>query len=117
MDSGFGRALVSLARQPPVGMVSWHPPILSGLHLFSHSHFGAVLRERNLVHESSHEVKSAPVTEKQPLEFGRIRDGLAIKAFSFISHNNRYFPIHAASAGQMNLLLGIFIISMNDSVG
>jgi hypothetical protein len=56
------------------------------------------------------------VTEKQPSEFGRIWDGLAIKAFSFIPHNNRYFPIHAASAGQMNLLFGIFIIAMNHSV-
>src|SRR6266446_4289550 len=101
-------------------MVSWHAgcaPILSELHLFSHSHHGAVLLERNLVHESSHEVKSAPVTEKQPSEFGWIGDGLAIKAFSFIPHNNRYFPIHAASACQMNLLLGIFIIAMNHSVG
>src|SRR5258705_12765053 len=101
-------------------MVSWHAgcaPILSGSHLFSHSHYGTVLRERNLVHESSHEVKSAPVTEKQPLEFGRIGDGLAIKAFSFIPHNNRYFPIHAASAGQMNLLLRFFIIAMNSRVG
>jgi hypothetical protein len=61
-------------------------------------------------------VKSAPVTEKQPLEFGRIGDGLAIKAFSFIPHNNRYFSIHAASAGQMNVLLGVFIIAMNHSV-
>jgi len=62
-------------------------------------------------------VKSAPVTEKQPLEFGRIGDGLAIKAFSFIPHNNRYFSIHAASASQMNLLLRIFTIAMNHSVG
>jgi len=61
-------------------------------------------------------VKSAPVTEKQPLEFGRIGHGLAIKAFSFIPHNNRYFSIHAASAGQMNVLLGVFIIAMNNSV-
>src|SRR5258708_30039521 len=100
-------------------MVSWHAgcaPILSGFHLFSHSHYGAVLRERNLVHESSHEVKSAPVTEKQPLEFGRIGHGLAIRAFSFIPHNNRYFSIHAASAGQMNLLVGIFAVSVNHGV-
>jgi len=57
------------------------------------------------------------VTEKQPLEFGRIGHGLAIKAFSFIPHNNRYFSIHAASAAQMNLLVRIFTVSVNHSVG
>ena len=62
-------------------------------------------------------MKSAPVTEKQPLEFGRIRDGLAIKAFSFIPHHNRYFSIHAESAAQMNLLVGIFTVSVNHCVG
>src|SRR5258708_27822818 len=100
-------------------MVSWHAgcaPILSGFHLFSHSHYGAVLRERNLVHESSHEVKSAPVTEKQPLEFGRIGHGLAIKAFSFIPHNNRYFSIHAASAGQIEGLFWGFLLSLHSNV-
>jgi hypothetical protein len=88
-----------------------------GFHSFSHSHYSAVLFERNLVHEHSHEVKSAPVSEKQPLWFGRIGDGTAIKAFSFIPHHNRYFPIHATSAAQMNLLVGIFTVSVNHSVG
>ena len=86
-------------------------------HSLSHSHYGAVLFERHLVHERSHEVKSAPVSEKQPLRFGRIEDSTAIKAFSFIPHHNRYFSIHAASAAQMNLLVGIFTVSMSHSVG
>jgi hypothetical protein len=88
-----------------------------GSHSFSHSHYSAVFFERNLVHERSHEVKSAPVSEKQPLRFGRIGDGTAIKALSFIPHHNRYFSIHAESAGQMNLLVGIFTVSVNHSVG
>src|SRR6266852_2882016 len=92
-------------------------PILSGFHSFSHSHYSAILFERHLVHERSHEVKSAPVREKQPLRFGRIGDGTAIKAFSFIPHHNRYFSIHAASAAQMNLLVRIFTVSVNHSVG
>jgi hypothetical protein len=88
-----------------------------GFHSFSHSHYSAVIFERNLVHERPHEVKSAPVSEKQPLRFSRIGDGTAIKAFSFIPHHNRYFSIHAASAAHMNLLLGIFTVSVNHSVG
>ena len=51
------------------------------------------------------------------MRFGRIGDGTAIKAFSFIPHHNRYFSIHAASAAQMNLLVGIFTVSVNHSVG
>jgi hypothetical protein len=45
------------------------------------------------------------VSEKKPLRFGRIGDGTAIKAFSFIPHHNRYFSTHAESAAQMTSAL------------
>jgi hypothetical protein len=86
-------------------------------HPFSHSNHSAVLFERNLVHQRFHEVKSAPVSEKQPLGFGWIGDYSAIKTFSFVPHANQYLPIHAAAAGDVNLLLLILVIAMNHRVG
>jgi len=88
-----------------------------GHHALSHSNDCPVLFERNLVHERSYEVKSATVSEKQPLVFGWIGDCSAIKAFSFVPHANQYLPIHAAAAGDVNLLLMILVIAVNHRVG
>jgi hypothetical protein len=86
-------------------------------HSFSHSNHRAVLFERNFVHERPHEVKSAPVSEKQSLDFGWIGDRSAIKALSLIPHGDQYLSIHAAAAGDVNLLLLILVIAMNHRVG
>src|ERR1700674_2572220 len=51
---------------------------------FSHSHHGTVLFERNVVHQCSHQVKSAPGSHKQPFGFGRVPDCTGIKTFSRI---------------------------------
>jgi hypothetical protein len=88
-----------------------------GFHLFSHSNHPAVLFERNLVHQRFHEVKSTPVSEKQPLGFGRIGDYSAIKAFSFVPNANQYLPVRAAAADDVNLLLLILAIAVNHCVG
>ena len=57
------------------------------------------------------------MVEKQALRFGRIGDTSAIKAFSFIPHDNRHFSIHTAPAAQMSLLLWVFTIAVNHGVG
>jgi hypothetical protein len=54
-------------------------------------------------------VKPAPVGVKKALGFGWIGDYPVIKAFSFVPHANQYLPIHAAAAGDVNLLLMIFV--------
>ena len=84
--------------------------------MFSHSNHRAVVFERNLIHQRFHEVKSAPVSEKQPPGLGWIGDYSAIKALSFIPHTNQYLPIHAAAAGDVNLLLMILVIPVNHRV-
>jgi hypothetical protein len=86
-------------------------------HSFSHSNHCAALFERNLIHQRFHEVKSAPVSEKQPRGFGWIGDYPAIKALSLVPHSNQYFPIHAAAAGYVNLLFLILVIAVNHGVG
>ena len=73
--------------------------------------------ERNLVHERSHEVKPAPVRDKQSLGLGWIGDCVAIKAFSLIPHGDRKLSIHAASAANVNLLVRSFVIAVNHRVG
>jgi hypothetical protein len=49
--------------------------------------------------------------------FGWIGDCSAIKAFSFVPDANQYLPIHAAAAGDVNLLLLILVIAVNHRVG
>jgi hypothetical protein len=44
------------------------------LHLFTHSNYSAVLLERDLVHQRSHEMKSAAVTQEQSFWRGRVSD-------------------------------------------
>ena len=61
-------------------------------------------------------MKSTPVSEKQPLVFGWIADYSAVKAFSFVPYANQYLPIHAAAAGDVNLLLLILVIAVNHGV-
>ena len=86
-------------------------------HSLSHSNHRAVLFERNLVHERSHELDSTPVSEKQPLGFGRIGDYSAVKALSFSPYTNQHLPIHATAACDVNLLLLISVIAVNHRVG
>jgi hypothetical protein len=57
------------------------------------------------------------VREKQPLGFGWIGDCSAIKALSLIPHGDQYLCIQAATAGDVNLLLLIFVMAVNHRVG
>src|SRR6266850_1363858 len=98
-------------RRPEPGTCPYYTSVL-GYHALSHSNDCPVLFERNLVHERSYKVKSATVSEKQPLVFGWIGDCSAIKAFSFVPHANQYLPIQAAAAGDVNLFLLILVIAV-----
>ncbi len=57
------------------------------------------------------------MSEKKPLGFGRIGHCSAIKALSFIPHANQYLSIHAATAGDVNLLIRILVIAVNHRIG
>jgi hypothetical protein len=85
------------------------------IHSFSQSNDGAVFFERDFVHECFHNVKSSPMAQKPPFRRPRIRR-IAIEAFTFVLDGNHNFPIQAATASDVNLLLRIFVIAVNDSV-
>jgi hypothetical protein len=61
-------------------------------------------------------MKSAPMGQQPSLWFRRIWNCTAIKAFSFIPYGDQYFSVHAAPAGYMNLLFGIFMIAMDHGI-
>jgi len=45
-----------------------------------------------------------------------VRELGAVKSFSFISDHDGDFPIGRASADDVNMLVGVFMIAVNDSV-
>jgi len=47
---------------------------------------------------------------------GRIREFGAVKSCSFVSDHNGDFPIGRTSANDVNMLVGAFMIAVNDSV-
>jgi len=47
---------------------------------------------------------------------GRIREFGAVKPCSFVSDHNGDFPIGRTSANDVNMLVGAFMIAVNDSV-
>jgi hypothetical protein len=61
-------------------------------------------------------VKSAPAGQQQPVRFGRVGDCAAIKAYGFVPHGNQNFPIHTATAGEIDPFLGILMIAVNHGV-
>jgi hypothetical protein len=83
---------------------------------FSQMHNTAVICERNLVHERSHQVNSAPMSKQTILWIGRIAQGVTIKPFSFIPDRDRYFAARAAPAGDVNLFARILMISMDHGI-
>jgi hypothetical protein len=99
----------SSSQQPPSSVVS-----LGGF--LSHVHYGPTSLEVNFIHESCHQVDAAAMRGLKLLCGGWVRELGAAKPFSFVFDHNGDSLIGHTAAGDVNMLVRVFMIAVNDGI-
>ena len=79
--------------------------------------FGAVLLELHFVHQLIDQVDAAAVVGKDVFAAAGIGNGEGIEATARIVHDDQHTPLLVATYAALDLLGGIVLAAMNDSVG
>jgi hypothetical protein len=70
----------------------------------------------HLVHQRSHQENSATVRAQEVSSFGRIRDGIEVKAIPLISDREYHLSVPCKTTADMNSLIGILTIAVDHGI-
>ena len=99
----------SSSQQPPAKVVNLG-------RLLSHVHLGPTSLEENFIHQSFHQVDAATMRGFKLFGGGWVRELSAVKTFSFVPDHNGDFLIGHTPAVDVNVLMGVFMIAVNDCI-
>ena|SRR5215471_14818017 len=92
------------------------PSVCARWEPFAHVDFSAAMLEMDFIHERSHQLNSPLITGYLAVHNGGVQEGSRVKALSFIPDDDGYFLAWSAPAADVNLFLGILLVSVTDGI-